>query len=171
MVWLTVIGVLIAVAYFLILRRRAGPATTLAPASPEQAGPSSVDEARALVDTLIAEKLEIFAEPALGPVTCPELLSATTLEFFGRFASLKTRRAGFRLASADIRPSEYARGYVSIGHSEDWDVVQRAGSDDVFVVEGTVKSEAEMDVRFPSIYHLVLDEAQRSAAARVRAGA
>ena len=46
--------------------------------------------------------------------------------------------------------------------SEDWDVVQKPGNDEVFVVEGAETREAEMEVRFPSVYHLVLDEAQRT---------
>jgi len=57
----------------------------------------------------------------------------------------------------DIKPSDYMHGYLSIGHSEDWDIVQRPGDDEVFIVEGSETSEDEMDVRFPSVYHLILD--------------
>jgi hypothetical protein len=106
----------------------------------------------------------LFVEPADGAAILPEQFGPTTREFFSRYGTLRTRRGGFRLAAADVRPSEYVRGYLSIGHSEDWDVVQKLGNDEVFVVEGAETREAEMEVRFPSVYHLVLDEAQRTTA-------
>ena len=122
----------------------------------------SIEQARALIDDLIARGEKLFVEPADVSVILPEKLGPTTREFFARYGTLRTRLGGFRLAAADIRPSEHLRGYLSIGHSEDWDLVQQPSSDQVFVVEGYETRESELEVRFPSVYHLVLDEAQRT---------
>jgi hypothetical protein len=58
----------------------------------------------------------------------------------------------------NIQLSEYLIGYISIGNSEDWDIVQSACHDQIFVVEGFEKSEIDIEVKFPTIYHLILDE-------------
>ena len=121
----------------------------------------SIEQARAMVDDLIAKGDKLFVEPADKAVELPELLGSTTREFFSRYGVLRTRRGGFQLAASEVHPSEYVRGYLSIGHSEDWDVVQKPGSDEVFVIEGSETREDEMEVRFPSVYHLALDEAQK----------
>lgn len=136
-------------------------AITLQKPSPEEE-PLSVEQARALVDDFIAKGATLFVEPADRTVTLPEQIGPITKEFFSRYGTLHTRRNGFRISVADLRPSEYVRGYMSIGHSEDWDVVQKPGSDETFVVEGTETSGVEMEVRFPSLYHLALDEAKRT---------
>ncbi|MFL6709680.1 MAG: hypothetical protein ACJ8HI_15885 [Massilia sp.] len=127
---------------------------------PPEAKPVSIEQARGIVDDLIAKKGKLFVEHADGAAILPEQFGPTTREFFSRYGTVRTVRGGFRLAAADARPSDYVRGYLSIGHSEDWDVVQKPGNDEVFVVEGAEAHEAEMEVRFPSVYHLVLDEAQ-----------
>lgn len=124
--------------------------------------PLSVEEARAMVDNLIAKGERLFVEHADSLVPLPEQLGPITREFFSKYASLHTKLGGFVLSVAEIRPSEYVQGYLLIGHSEDWDVVQKLGDDQVFVVEGAENSEIEMEVRFPSIYHLVLDEVNQA---------
>ncbi|WP_247569097.1 hypothetical protein [Ralstonia solanacearum] len=124
--------------------------------------PVSVEQALAMVDELIAQGDKLFVDPAPESPQFLVQLGPITKQFFARYAALQTRRGGFRLAMADIGPSEYAHGYISIGHSEDWDVIQRPGNDEVFVVEGAETREDQMEVRFPSVYHLILDEAQLS---------
>jgi hypothetical protein len=52
---------------------------------------------------------------------------------------------------------KYIDGFLSIGHCEDWDIVQRPGHDDVFVVEGSETSEDEME-RYPTVYHFIFHE-------------
>lgn len=121
----------------------------------------SVDQARAAVEGLIAEGEKLFVEPAEEAVSQLVQLGPITREFFSRYSTLKTRLGGFELSSSSIQASEYVDGFVSIGHSEDWDVVQRLGSDEVFVVEGFETCEEEMEIRFPSVYHLAVDEAQQ----------
>jgi hypothetical protein len=88
-------------------------------------------------------------------------------KFSREFAGfVRTRRRRFSLKLQTLLWRRKGDSQVlrepTIGHSEDWDVVQKPGSDEVFVVEGAETREAEMEVRFPSVYHLVLDEAQRT---------
>ncbi len=162
MVWFTVLGVLVVIVYYVVLTRRTKRMSDATPSQPSpEAKPLSIEQARVMVDDLIAKGDKLFVEPADGASILPEQFGPTK-ELFSRYGTLRTRRGGFRLAAADVRPSEYVRGYLSIGHSEDWDVVQKLGNDEVFVVEGAETREAEMEVRFPSVYHLVLDEAQRT---------
>jgi hypothetical protein len=118
----------------------------------------SPEQARAMVDDLIARGEKLFATPADETKPLPRQLGPITRDFFSRYGTLKTRRGGFELSAAGIRASEYVHGFLSIGHSEDWDVVQRPDADEVFIVEGAETREAEMETRFPSVYHLVVDE-------------
>jgi hypothetical protein len=159
MLWLTILGVLVVIGYYIVLNRRT---TRMASTPASRSKFMPVDQARALVDDLIAKREKLFVEPADSAALLPDQLGPTTREFFSRYGAVSTRRGGFRLAAVDVRPSEYARGFLSIGHCEDWDVVQKPGNDEVFVVEGAETRETEMDARFPSVYHLVLDEAQQA---------
>ena len=164
MVWFTVLGILVVIAYYILLTRRTKRVMSI-PMPLQQrleTESTSVEQARALVDDFIAKGAKLLAEPADKSKPVPEELGPITREFFSRYGTLRTRRGGFKLAAADVQASEFVRGFLSIGHSEDWDVVQRPGSDEVFVVEGAETRETEMEVRFPSVYHLVLDEAQQA---------
>lgn len=89
-----------------------------------------------MVDDLVSKGEKPFATPADATSKLPEGLGPITREFFSRYGTLKTRRGGFELSVAGIRASDYVKGFLSIGHSEDWDVVQRLGKNEVFVVEG-----------------------------------
>jgi hypothetical protein len=160
MAWLTVLGVLVVIVYYLILTRKRRQAMSV-PAPQPQAQPISIEQARAMVDELIARGETLFVEQADKAVELPESLGSTTRECFSRYGVLRTRRGGFQLAASEVHPSKSVRGYLSIGHSEDWDVVQKPGGDEVFVIEGFETREDEMEVRFPSVYHLALDEAQK----------
>lgn len=119
----------------------------------------SLEEARSMVLDLIAKGEKLIATPAgeTGPLTVH--LGPITRELFSRYGTLKTPRGGFELSVVGIRASEYIQGFMSIGHSEDWDVVQRQGTDEVLVVEGAETSESEVETRFASVYHLLVDEA------------
>ncbi len=163
MVWFIALGVLVFVVGYVVLTRRAKGMPDAKPSHPlAEAKPVSLELARAMVEDLIAKGDKVFAGRA-GKASIPSAqLGPATRTFFSKYDTVRTRGGGFRLASADVRPSEYARGYLSIGHSEDWEVVLKPGTDEVFVVEGSEAGQAEMEVRFPSVYHLVLDEAQRT---------
>ena len=95
-----------------------------------------------------ALRLREHAASGLGPLT---------REFFETYDSLKSNDCGFELDAKEIRPSIYVVGFISIGHYEAWDVVQRPGANDVFVVDGTEATEAEMEW-FPTVYHFVVHE-------------
>jgi len=159
MVWFTVLGILLTIVCYFILTRRQERGALMSPKPKVEVGAMSLEEARTAFDNLIAEGGELYVGPADSATPLPEGLGPITREFFSRYGTLKTRLGGFELSAAGIRASEYIHGFVSIGHSEDWDVVQRLGNDEVFVVEGSETQEAEMETRFPSIYHLAVDEA------------
>jgi hypothetical protein len=85
-------------------------------------------------------------------------LGPITQEFFAEYALVQSPLGGLVVATSEIAPSEYLAGFISIGHSEDWDVVQRPGADEVFVVEGS-EDEEELAVRFPTVFHFLVAEA------------
>lgn len=162
MAFLTVFGVVLVVAcYFLLSSRPAQRMAADSMSSPPKNEVSlmSLEQARALVDELIAKGEKLYAEPAGAADSMHAQLGPITQEFFSRYSALRTRRGGFELSAAGVGASEYFHGFVAIGHSEDWEVVQRPGADEVFVIEGAEADEDEMETRFPSIYHLVVDEA------------
>jgi len=116
----------------------------------------SIEQAQARVEKIIAQENKILVKHANARTHELNQLGQVTREFFSRYSELRIN-GGFCLLMKDIKPSDYMHGYLSIGHSEDWDIVQRPGDDEVFIVEGSETSEDEMDVRFPSVYHLILD--------------
>ncbi|MDR2129174.1 MAG: hypothetical protein LBP52_08945 [Burkholderiaceae bacterium] len=120
----------------------------------------SVGQARAMVDDAIAKGGILFVEPADKNISFPEQLGPAARELFSRYSVLETR-TGFQLALAHIKISEYINGYATIGYAEDWGVVQVPYSDDVFFIEGGEVSMGIEIERFPSIYHLILDEIQQ----------
>jgi hypothetical protein len=125
-------------------------------------GSISVEQARAEVEGLIAKGEKLFVIPKGESASPLNQLGPVSREFFSRYGTLRSRDGGFELSAADIRESEYVHGFLSIGYSEDWDVVQRMGNDEVFVVEGAETREAEMQPCFSSIYHLILDEVSQA---------
>ena len=162
MVWFTAVGVLVVAAYYiyLIRKKREKPVMT-EPGRSSERDFISLDRAREQVRQLISEKKLLIAESAIDTREASMQLGPMTKEFFSRYGGVKTMRGGFRISAADVRPSEYVQGFLSIGHSEDWDVVQRPGSDEVFVVEGSERADAELQAPFPTVYHLVIDEVQQ----------
>lgn len=120
----------------------------------------TIAQARAMVEDLIAKGERLFVEGKSSKP--PEQLGPITRDFFAMHGMLRTRRGGFQISVPDIRASDYMSGYLSIGHSEDWDVVLRPGSDEVFVIEGSETCDADMQVRFASVYHLIIDESERA---------
>lgn len=162
MVWFIVFIVLLVIAcYFLLSARQPQrmAAASMSSPSKKEVSSMSLEQARALVDDFIAKGEKLSAEPADAAEPVHAQLGPITREFFSRYRKLKTRRGGFELSASRVQASNYVHGFVSIGHSEDWDVVQRQGADEVFVVEGAETREAEMETRFPSVYHLAVDEA------------
>lgn len=156
----TVFGVLVVIMAYIVLRRaKKKPKVTLPSSAPESL---SIEQAQALVEGIVAKGEKVVVEPVDGTPAFAEKLGPATRQFFARYGSLSTRRGGFRLAASEVHASEYMNGYLSIGHSEDWDVVQKPGRNEVFVIEGAESGETEMEVCFPSVYHLVLEEAQRA---------
>jgi len=85
-------------------------------------------------------------------------LGPLTQQFFTQYPSVSTINGACLLAISEIRLSEYAQGFISIGHSEDWDIVQLMGEDQVFIIEGSERDIEDFEVSFPSIYHFLISE-------------
>lgn len=160
MVWFSVVGVLFVFAVYILLSSRKRRLVVVEPAARGCNAASTsmtVDQARNVVDELIRrERLDVqypatadFVDGNLGPITCG---------FFSKYSSLRTKRGGFELAIDLIGESSYGGDFISIGHSEDWDVVVCRGLDEVYVVEGSENEFSDFQLKFPSVYHLVVDE-------------
>lgn len=159
--WLTFFGILVVIIYYVIITRKKEEQVVRSATSTKlDIVPLSIEQARQIVEDLITVGEKLFVEPANKNIALPKSLGPTTREFFSKYRAVRTHLGGFVLDASEIHSSEYARGYTSIGHSEDWDVVQRCGDDKVYVVEGSESHESEMEVCFPSVYHLVLNEVQ-----------
>lgn len=167
MVWFTVLGVLIFIAIYLQTTReqqeeeeehKRKQTSMLSSLPLPSVADISLEQARIMVDDLIAKGEKLFAGPVDMATPLPEELGPVTREFFSRYGTLTTEWGGFLLSASEIRESECVHGFLSIGHWDDWDLVQRPGFDEVYVVDGGETSDAEMDDRFPSVYHLALDE-------------
>jgi hypothetical protein len=85
-------------------------------------------------------------------------LGPLTQQFFTQYPAVSTKNGACLLAISEIRFSEYAQGFISIGHSEDWDIVQLMGEDHVFIIEGSERDIEDFEVSFPSIYHFLISE-------------
>ena len=116
-----------------------------------------LDEAIRRVKGLQAEGAFLASPAPLSPAL-QNGLGPITRGFFEQYGAIRTPQGGFCLSASDIRPSEYVPGFLHIGHCEDWDVVQQAGQDQVFVVEGSERDASDMDGGHLSVYHLVLNE-------------
>jgi hypothetical protein len=114
--------------------------------------------ARQRLSEIIARGELIAEGPQQGQAAAGQL-GPITQQFFSEYASVQTARGGLVIAASEIARSEYVAGFVSIGHSEDWDIVQMPGTDEVRIVEGSEQNEEEMDIRFPTVYHLLVHEA------------
>ena len=117
----------------------------------------SVNQARLTVNELIKNG-ELLATPFSNEVKIPDTISLISKELFSRYETVRTKTGGFELSLLNIKNSEYIHGYTSIGHSEDWDIIQQSDTDEVFIVEGSETCEDEIEIRFPSIYHLIVNE-------------
>jgi hypothetical protein len=119
--------------------------------------PMPLADARSLVGEIARAGDLLTIAPAGGMASIPPGLGPVTQEFFEHYQRVGSKDGAFELDARGIRPSQYIEGYRSIGHYEDWDVVQLPGRDDVFVVEGSETTEAEMEW-FPTVYHFVARE-------------
>lgn len=119
----------------------------------------TVDEARNAALEIISKGERLVAVPRDGLEAGDEQLGPVVREFFSKFSSVRTPNGGVEISMSMVQPSIYISGFISIGHSEDWDIVVRSGMDEVFVVEGAELSEDDLEVSFPTVYHLLIDEA------------
>jgi hypothetical protein len=88
-----------------------------------------------------------------------EHLGQQTKEFFERYPHVRSRSGSTVLGKDLVSLSTYASGYISIGHTEDWDIVTKRGEDRIFVLEGAESSPEETDDQYATIYHFIYDEA------------
>jgi hypothetical protein len=153
--WFTVLAVLIMIKSGINLihqSRRERPFISMPPPLKPEEWTMSLEQARMMVDDLISKGEELSINPVDKTKLLPDGLGPITREFFSKYGALTIW--GFELSAAEIQASDYIRGFLSIGHNEDWDIVQWPGTDEVFVVES---AEAGLDLRFPSVYHLIVD--------------
>jgi hypothetical protein len=122
--------------------------------------PLSIGDARRLVESLANDPARIKAVLATPGQHIPETLGTATKESFRMYSEVSSIDDSLVLDVATIQKSNYVAEFWSLGHCEDWDVVQRPGSDEVFVIEGALCDHEDMEVRFPSVYHLIMNEAE-----------
>lgn len=162
MIWFSILGVLLVLGwYFLVSRPSASPTWTRATVQTKDIDEKSLVKLRATVEKLVSQgRLAVVAaDPAnsasrkLGPIT---------REFFERYPVLVAADAGLRLALSDVRDSDYLAGFVAIGQSEDWQIVQQPPSDEVFIVEGSESGDSDLTTRYPSLFHFLCAEFSES---------
>ncbi|MGE4243616.1 MAG: hypothetical protein AB7E83_24420 [Ramlibacter sp.] len=163
MIWLTLLGVLLVLGYFFLSGRDG--ATEAAPMRDDFIPTVSLEEARAGVRELLAAGIYVSDPPALN-VEALKQLGPITREFFMTYGKIWSEGGGLELAATAVASSEHRPGHLSIGHSEDWDIVQRPGQDEVFIVEGSEGLASAPEICFSSVYHLLVEEAGKDSASR-----
>ena len=161
MVWFTILG-LIVVGVFAILniaKYRKQEKASMKNVNPVNARPDlSLNEAKQLVQTAVdRNSLRVSSEKML-PNEVLEQLGEVSRDFFSKYPDIRTNSGGTVLGVNLIAPSSYMVGLISIGHSEDWDVVQKKNDDRVFVIEGGEANQDDIESYFPSVYHFLADE-------------
>jgi hypothetical protein len=159
MYWFTVLGISFVVVSYLWLSQKKAP-TQIGKQSishPPPVDAISLEEARIFINGIARDSALFAVTLADGIEKVPVSLGPVTCEFFRRYRSLGLIDGTFKIDAGEIRPSQYIAGFLSIGHYEDWDIVQRPGQDDVFVAEGSETSEADME-KYPTVYHFLFHE-------------
>jgi hypothetical protein len=118
----------------------------------------SLDEAKLLVKSALDSRALRMSDEKKLPNALLEQLGKISRDFFSKYPDIRTKSGGTVLAIDLIAPSDYMVGLISIGHSEDWDVVQKPHDDRIFVVEGAEVNAEEIEISFPSVYHFLIDE-------------
>ena len=158
MEWFTVAGVVaVLVSYFAIRRKAKARLSPRAEYGQPMALTPSLESFVETVASLVAAG-EMIVDRAVKAGGGVDALGPVTRAFFAEYPSLRSKSGGLRLTAADVHPSQYVAGFISIGNSEDWDIVQRPGDDQVYVVEGSERHPHEFEVSFLTVYHLVLNE-------------
>jgi hypothetical protein len=161
MVWWTILGIFsIIVSYIVKVKMKEKVGKGFIFATSPKADARTVEQVREEVVDIINQGEKLLVKLADEDISLPEQLGSITRDFFSKYAVLESRHGGFRLALADVHVSEYIQGYISIGHCDDWEILQEPYRNEVFLAEG---GEACFDVEvehFSSIYHLILNEVQ-----------
>jgi len=121
----------------------------------------SLDETRFRVDAQLEEGLIFKVVAARRSRTENQWLSQLgpeTRAFFARYHCVQTIRGGTVISEELVAPSSYLSGYISIGHSEDWDIIQAPGEDRIYVAEGAERSESDLRIEFPTVYDFIAHE-------------
>jgi len=158
MIWLSLVGIFLVVARYIYLSRLP-VAKNLMDLKDVPPDTISIEEARAMVDDFVGREDRLIVTPVPQTSLLLEQTGPITREFFKQFGSVRTRDSGFSVAASEIAWSLYVDGFLSIGHSEDWDIVQRPFKDAVYIVDGS-ETALEKMIRFSSIYHAIVDEVQ-----------
>lgn len=157
MFW-TVFGIIIVIVsyVFVIKKNSSGKPIKLLESPVNESVPLS--EAQTKVEKILSTRNDdIFVKLRID-AEIPQILGPVTKDFFRKYEEVCI--GGFQLAISQVGPSDYASGFISIGHAEDWDIVQKPGSDQVSVLEGGETIEGLTDDQHLTIYHLILSEAQ-----------
>jgi len=85
-------------------------------------------------------------------------LDPTTEKFFKRHGCLRIASGIELIYEENKKWSEYVKGFLTIGHADDWDIIQKPGEPYIYIVEGSENSEREFELKFTSIYHLIVHE-------------
>jgi hypothetical protein len=152
--WFTIVGLLLILLSYFYLGR----------SSQEPKGRTMADDNRPLsserqsVAELVKAGKLLAVEKKVALTGTANSLGPITRDFFESYSELQTVSGNLRLAVDCIQMSEYIHGYISVGNSEDWDIVVKPFEDEIFIVEGSEIKDADMAVRFRNIYHLIADE-------------
>jgi hypothetical protein len=157
MVWWTILGILSVIGYYIFLNRKKNVGKVPIFTSHHEMASLSNEQARVVVDSIIAKGEILIVKSVAADILFLEQLGPTTKDFFSRWSVLETRQGNLRLALEEVKISDYIQDCISIGHIEDWDVVQDFYSDSVFSVEGGEICFGIAINRSPSVYHFILE--------------
>lgn len=160
MIWFTILGILLVVLSYLNITRNPRTKTQMTSLGPSDPGSLAPTE-HARMDQLIAEALvgQVITNSPLTNENRQSLqrLGPSTRKFFEKYGNVQLHSRNLSLEVGHLNDA-FIENFLSIGHSADWDIVQEPGSDRVYIVEGSEVSASQMDIEYPTVFHLLVDE-------------
>jgi hypothetical protein len=114
-----------------------------------------IDQARVLARRALDDELIFRSVRASSPLRTVQNLGPLTQEFFETYERVESANGAIVIGRGEIRPSEYDRGFTTVGRSDYLDVVVQPSQDSVSEIDSS-ESPEDRHESSPSIYHWIV---------------
>ena len=115
-------------------------------------------EAQAAAERVLAGSRFVRATPRHDVPARHTELAPTLREFFERFSRLEVAKGGAHADIAELRPLDWAPGYLSLGATgvEHTHLAIRPRDESIYILADDVPIHQRTESTFPTIYHWIL---------------